>query len=420
MREERTLDNYSIKFNDWLKPLENVSEEERLETLQEKRRFKEISKKNSDLLIECLLDFYEGLFTKNKKRISPVRLSNIKVRIIWILKQFEERAEEHKDILTISPKAVNRLFNDMEDGIIRKNNGQMYRSPLDYSKVFKTFWHWLQRKRASENIIIPDVTMTLNCQNKEKAPFVYLDEKDIKKLIANLPKQKHRVMAWLVFDSGIRSPKEILNVKVEDLFEEDGFYKLDIKVPKKQSFQRIIKLMLCKEIIKEYIMTENLQPQDYLFKKTTAMSCNVALKRKAVELFGDVMTKGRARISALRLYDLRHCSACYWISRYNNQQAMMYRFGWKRQEMILYYTELLGLADTIQEDDLLIDTQKTQLEQKVEKLTKENELIKDKLDSLIEPERIEQLKDLNSLLKNPEIKELIRISKMKREVIITS
>ena len=46
---------------------------------------------------------------------------------------------------------------------------------------------------------------------------------------------------------------------------------------------------------------------------------------------------------------------------------MKYRYGWKKADMIHYYSEFIGMRDTISDDDMLIDTSKTELQQKLER-----------------------------------------------------
>ena len=48
-----------------------------------------------------------------------------------------------------------------------------------------------------------------------------------------------------LFDSGIRSPTELMNVKVSDLFND--FKELNIREEISKTFGRRIKLMICSE-----------------------------------------------------------------------------------------------------------------------------------------------------------------------------
>ena len=82
------------------------------------------------------------------------------------------------------------------------------------------------------------------------------------------------------------------------------------------------------------------------------------------------------------MYDFRHCSCCYWLPRYKSESALKYRFGWKKSDKIHYYSELLGMRDTISEEDILIDVTKTEIEKEMQKTRSENEILKDQMENL--------------------------------------
>jgi chromosome condensin MukBEF complex kleisin-like MukF subunit len=46
----------------------------------------------------------------------------------------------------------------------------------------------------------------------------------------------------------------------------------------------------------------------------------------------------------------------------------MYKFGWKTSKYIHYYSEFLGMKDTIRNEDLYVDITKTELENEIKKL----------------------------------------------------
>jgi hypothetical protein len=56
---------------------------------------------------------------------------------------------------------------------------------------------------------------------------------------------------------------------------------------------------------------------------------------------------------------------------------LKYRFGWKKSEKIHYYSELLGMKDTISEEDLLVDVTKIELERRLDKNEKTSEMLKE-------------------------------------------
>ena len=84
-------------------------------------------------------------------------------------------------------------------------------------------------------------------------------------------------------------------------------------------------------------------------------------------------------VDGVSMYDFRHSSACYWLQRYKSESALKYRFGWKKSDMIFYYTELLGMSDNIESEDLYVDISKTELEQQINKDRTEIELLRDEI-----------------------------------------
>jgi len=82
------------------------------------------------------------------------------------------------------------------------------------------------------------------------------------------------------------------------------------------------------------------------------------------------------------MYDFRHISCCYWLPRYKSESALKFRFGWKKSDKIHYYSELLGMRDTISEEDLLIDVTKTEIEKRLVCTENENKMLRDEMDAI--------------------------------------
>ena len=61
---------------------------------------------------------------------------------------------------------------------------------------------------------------------------------------------------------------------------------------------------------------------------------------------------------------------------------MKYRFGWKKSDKIHYYSELLGMKDTISEEDLLVDVTKTEIEKRLSKAEQEAEFLREDNDHM--------------------------------------
>jgi len=132
------------------------------------------------------------------------------------------------------------------------------------------------------------------------------------------------------------------------------------------------------------------------------------LKRFAGQIFGDKKSLAGQKYSELTLYDFRHISCCYWLPRYKSESALKYRFGWKKSDKIHYYSEMLGMKDTISEEDLLIDVTRTELEKRLTKTEQENELRKEEFKRMKkEVEEVRLLMDnTRNKLRKLELKEI--------------
>jgi integrase len=218
-------------------------------------------------------------------------------------------------------------------------------------------------------------------------------------------------MMMFMFDSEIRSPTELMNVMVSDLeWNNKGkYYTLNIREETSKTFGRKIKLLLCSEVLKEYIENQKLPPEYQIFKKDPHR-VNLYIKRLGFRILnlgeGEIkISKGKkfpAVKAGLTMYDFRHSSACYWLPRYKSESALKYRFGWKKSEMIYYYTQFLGMSDTIETDDLYTDITKTELEQQITQKAREMELMQERMQ-----EQDNKLKEVMDILKAIQMEKLL-------------
>ena len=210
-----------------------------------------------------------------------------------------------------------------------------------------------------------------------------------------------------LFDTGIRAPTELMNVKVSDLEwnEEGKYYNLNIRHETSKTFGRRIKLLLCSAMLKEYIKNEKIKKEEFIFT-TNPHQVNEYLKRlgnKILQMGEFYQKRGRdgklynCSKNGLTMYDFRHSSACYWLPRYKSESALKYRFGWKKSEMIHYYTELLGMKDTISEEDLYVDVSKTQLERDITNKGNEITLLQEQIQA--QERKMEQMMEIMKTLK---------------------
>ena len=333
-----------------------------------------ISKENSDITLRFLNDMESGLnicSSSKKGARSYIRLNALKQRIIAFSKIFDKRLGL-KRITDITEEQIFSFFRDMRNGKLKKQDGKNYISPKNFVKDFKTFWHWWMKINKKEGIELKDITADLD-NSGDKPEWVYLTEEQVKE-ICNGAKYEYKVLIWFLFDTGIRAPTELMNIKVSDFF--NNFKELNIREEASKTFGRRIKLMICSDLIKEYVKTKNLGKDDPLFT-TSPAATNKYLKRLAKRFFGDEKSPAGAKYSDITAYDFRHISCCYWLPRYKSESALKYRFGWKNSDKIHYYSEMLGMKDTISEDDMLVDVTKMELEKRIDKAEKENQMLKE-------------------------------------------
>lgn len=351
----------------------------------------EISKFNSDLILRYLDNMEHGLniASTNKKGCrSYIRLNTLREKMVFFSKKFKEKYNLDR-LIDINEEQLIKFFSEMSNGTMKKKDNGEYKSLATFVKVFKAFWHWHQKvnKKAGEEI--PDITTDLDSR-QDKPKWVYLTEEQVKKLCDNA-KYEYRVLIMFLFDTGIRSPTELVNVKVSDLY--NNYKELQIREEISKTFGRKIKLMLCSEMIKDYIKSQKLGTSDHLFliKPNTV---NRYLQRLATKVFGESESLAGQKYSEITMYDFRHISCCYWLPRYKSESALKYRFGWKKSDKIHYYSEMLGMKDTISEEDLFLDTTKTEIERKIEKSDKDKELMQEKINSMEE-----QMKTMLEMIK---------------------
>jgi hypothetical protein len=344
-----------------------------------------ISKRNSDLILQYLSDMEIGRNISSvsaKGGRSYARLNSLRNRMVFFARKFEVFFKID-DITKIEEEQLFKFFYDMKNGNLKKENGGTYKSVETYSKIFKAFWHWHMKVNRKNGFDITDITVDLDTR-QEKPKWVYLDEKQIRKLIEKA-KYEYKILILFLFDSGIRAPTELLNVKISDLHERTDpvsgkdYYLLNIRHETSKTFGRKIRLMICSKLLKEYIEDKQLSFEDYLFTFNSSMA-NRYLKNLGKRVLGDVKSRAGQKYSELTLYDLRHCSCCHYLPRYKSESILKYRFGWKKSDMIHYYTEFLGLKDTITEEDMLIDVTKTEIEHRLSKSENENSILRERID----------------------------------------
>jgi integrase len=176
-----------------------------------------ISEFNSNLIKAYLNDMEKGINISNvsaKGSRSFIRLNTIKERNIFLARKFKELFDID-NLTDINEEQLISFFSDMKNGNIKRSDGGVYKSVDTYAKNFKALWHWYMKVSKKKGIEIPEITSDLDTK-QEKPDWVYLTEQEIK-ILCEKAKYEYKILIMFLFDTGIRAPTELMNIKVSDL-----------------------------------------------------------------------------------------------------------------------------------------------------------------------------------------------------------
>lgn len=330
-----------------------------------------ISSHNSDLIKNFLFDMELGKYVSphsKKGERSCIRLNSLRSKMLF----FAEKIDKKLNLIT--EDEIHEFFHKMRHGEIARSDGKKFVSVGDFVRDFKTFWRWMLRKQ----IVNKDIVYNLRRSDGRKPSWVFLTEDQFKSL-ANQALPEYRALMWLMYDSGMRVT-EAYSIRVCD-FSND-FTRLTIRDEYSKTFGRNISLKLCSSLIQELVQNHNLCPEDFIFiKKPPAF--NKYLKDLAKKILGNSQSPARKPYSKMGLYDIRHNASCYWLKRYPTRQGLMYRMGWSREKMVMYYSEFLGLSDQIDDENMVTTEEKTKYEKRIEALEKDREATNELVNELM-------------------------------------
>lgn len=122
-----------------------------------------ISRLNSDVIIQYLSDMEIVMNVANgdkKGSKSYNRLNSLKLKMIFLAKEFEKRYQ--KSLIELSERELFHFFLEMRQGKITRKDRKAYLSTADYAKDFRAFWHWWQKVNRKEHKDIHDITVDLD------------------------------------------------------------------------------------------------------------------------------------------------------------------------------------------------------------------------------------------------------------------
>lgn len=366
--------------------------------------FKEISPQASEYITKYVLDLHNG---KNlargtrKGRRSYNHLSNTRMRLNNIIRIIETRYKKH--LFQLTENDILFVFNSMRDGTLLNKNGTPHLCVSSYAKAFRAFWRWIVRVKKIEDELIADITDSLDTSADRKPKWHYFTIQDVEKMGDQAKSIYYKALVYFLFDSGVRSPKELMNVRAMDItpVPNTEYLFLNVRSETSKTFGRKIKLMICSDILKKYIKQYKRKGADFLFPHTYVVTHRVVARMAYDALgVGEKYKISRSKIlirNGVRLYDFRHNSVCHYLPIYKSENQMKYRYGWKSAEMIHYYSEYLGMKDTITDDDMLIDTTKSEIQQQLQKEQNKVAILQEQMNSQ-RTEMEERLKQLEKAM----------------------
>ncbi|MDP2749574.1 MAG: site-specific integrase [Nanoarchaeota archaeon] len=364
-----------------------------------------LSKENITILCEFLSDLEKGKYvSKNSPKggRSPKRL----VRLFYSLRRIIE-CIKGVTITDITEKQLEKFFDDLNSDKLRKVNGEIYKDKRDFKRDFSSFWHWhMMKTYKTKDQRINDITEYITTNKESRPDFLFFTLDELKeKILSNTNNEDLKALFLVLFDLGAR-PAEFYNLKLKDVrwSDSDNKYLIDIPEEVSKTFGRKIKLWISSIILKKYLARHDFQPEDYIFIKKKNHMKKFLFELNKKEIWKQFNQKVHKNIT---FYDFRHSSSCYYLNKYPTAKDMKYRFGWKKEDKIEYYTHFLGKQDFLSEEDMLSPEDKTRLEKELDEQRKKNLVIGERM---VNMER--QLNQLHEVLLRDEFRDLLsKISK---------
>lgn len=336
------------------------------ENLTDKYIEEELTKENSKLFIDYLLDMEQGRNIPKKSvkgGRNPKTLNRMRSKIGAILRMFQNNGV--KDVSKVDEKKVVEVFHNW------KKEGHSN----DYAKRFKAFWNWWITKNRREGILIQEVGEDLETSNTKESIFVWITKDELMKDFIPYFEEVEQTILLFCFDTIIRSPTELFSLKVENVYNQGEEIWIDIPEDISKTFGRRFNLVYSGEAIQEYIKKNELKPEDLLFDKKNYSTIQKKLKRIAFQNFEDKKSGGGEYYKNISFYDLRHSGGIHYRKLFQETgqslDSLRERGGWINFKMIDYYTKRLGLDGRINRNKLLLEEDKTKIEKEMEKLKEE-------------------------------------------------
>jgi len=320
-----------------------------------------LTKENSKIYIQYLLDMEKGVNIpkKSPKGSRDIKtLNRLRSKIRGVLKVLQKAGV--KDVTKATEKQITDCFFEWH-----KDHS------VDYAKRFKAVWNWWTTKNRREGKLVADITEDVSTAsaNSTGTNFVWLTKEEFDKFRSYFDEDK-QVILLFCFDTIIRAPTEIMSLRVENIYEKGEEVWVEIPDDISKTIGRKFNLVYAGKQLKEYMKRHDKKQSDYLFEFSSLM-LNKEMQKVAKQLWGDKKSEGGDYYKNITMYDMRHSGAIHFRQLFQKTgqslDLLRERGGWSDFKMINYYTKRLGLDGHIQKEKLLLQEDKTKLEDQVDK-----------------------------------------------------
>lgn len=341
---KKDIFNHARNYNRWKEDLTEEYVEDKL------------TKENSKLFLQYLSDMEQGLNVsmKNKKGARDTKtLNRLRGKVKSILIMLQDAGI--KDISKATEKQVVEFFSNW-----KKNHSS------DYAKRFKALWHWYMKVNRKKGVVILDITEEIDTSG-DKTKFVWITKEDFDNYRKFFSEDEQLILLFC-FDSIIRSPTELLSLKVENIFQNSKREVwVDIPDEISKTFGRKFNLLYCGEQMLKY--TEGRKAEEDLFQ-INHLTLTDKMQRIAKQVFAEKKSLGGEYYKNITLYDLRHSGAIHFRQLFaktgQSLDILRHRGGWTDFDMINEYTRLLGLDGYVEKEKLLLEEDKTKIQKEFE------------------------------------------------------
>src|SRR3989344_8781726 len=233
--------------------------------MRNKRNIKGINNRDSKIILKYLKDMSIGLNVSKSHKLacrSPSRLLGLAYSMISLSKISINAFQ--KSLGYLAKTDVHKLFWGLREGTITQPNGKPYSksSAEKLCATFISFINWrIKHEYFTHGRRIDNVVEFLNSYSTYENVFCYFSKKQLERELSRF-EFNERVLLLLLFDSGIRAPIELVNLKGRNITYENKRTMLNVEVFKSTSFSRKFNLTFCSNQIKKYLKRNNVKEDD--------------------------------------------------------------------------------------------------------------------------------------------------------------